>query len=301
MAKAPPPARKRSAPPAAPKTPPKVSAPPTAAKSFSIAVWDGSAEGEKIVLYGESGAGKTTLATMAPRPLFIGPDDGARKIKNPLTGEHVHAVQGIENFDDLLAFLRQPGCMDGFDTLVLDTVTRVQDWIDEWVLANIKAGKDQTAKNLEAYGFGKGYVHSESTLRTLLSALDVLVRQGKNVILIAQSSAAKIANAEGLDYLKNGPKLHHTSQASSRGLVCEWADHVVQVGYAETAVAGVRTGDKNAVPTKGKVVSTDTTRVLFVADRRHATAKSRTLTDSVISYETPDDNSLWEFMFQEDE
>ena len=74
-------------PPLAP--PPKPVAPPPIAKrvpkTFAVEEWQGDIEGEKIIIHGKYGMGKTTLATMAPAPVFIGLDDGGRKLKDPRT------------------------------------------------------------------------------------------------------------------------------------------------------------------------------------------------------------------------
>ena len=76
--------------PTALKLPPKpTGVAPRTAKTFAVSVWDGKGEGQKIILYGPNGHGKTTLAAMAPNPVFIGLDDGGRQTRNPKTGEEI--------------------------------------------------------------------------------------------------------------------------------------------------------------------------------------------------------------------
>ena len=47
-------------------------------KSFTIQPWDGSKAGEKILLDGNTGMGKTTLSAMAPATAAIGPTPAQR-------------------------------------------------------------------------------------------------------------------------------------------------------------------------------------------------------------------------------
>src|SRR4030067_329548 len=78
------------------------STPPTGKSKFQVATCDGSGTGEKIILYGESGVGKSTLAMMAPKPIFICVDDGIRKLRHPVTEEPAQFVDGVTTFQDIL-------------------------------------------------------------------------------------------------------------------------------------------------------------------------------------------------------
>ena len=88
MAVTPPPARnKKSKAAATAAAPPGRATAPVVNKTFQVKTWSGDKEGEKVIAYADSGMGKTTLASMAPSAVFIGLDDGGRKILNPKTNE----------------------------------------------------------------------------------------------------------------------------------------------------------------------------------------------------------------------
>lgn len=290
MSKPPPP---KLPPKPAPKVPAgrtaaRAAAVPAVAKNFSIAPWSGAQEGEKVIIYGESGIGKTTLAAGAPgNPVFIGLDDGGRKIRNPHTGDPVMAVHGVETFDDLRAVIRNHAMFDGHDVVVVDTLTKVEEIMEPWMFANVKTEKGASVNSIEGYGWGKGYKHSLDTMRLLLSDLEGLVRKGKTVVLLCQENAVTMPNAEGLDYLQSGPKLHHTKQFSTRLDVCEWADHVLRIGFLDTTVVG------GADAKAGKIRGGDLSRVVYASNARHFFAKSRTLKDPIISFEDETDDSVW--------
>lgn len=263
-----------------------------AAKTFSIKPWTGEGEGEKTVLYGPSGIGKSSLALLAETPLFVGVDDGARKLRLP-NGDPVDAVQGIESYQDFRDALHSASLWDNHQTLVLDTLTRADsEWIQPHVIQTVKTDKGASVKSIEGYGWGKGWFHVLDAMRLLLMDIEGLARAGKDVILVCQEAAVKIANAEGADYIQDGPRLPHNGQCSCRQEVCEWADHVLRVGFMDTKIkAGV--DDK-----VGKIGSRDTKRVVYVDAARHFFAKSRTLNveGGMVAFDDPTDDSLWVFM-----
>ena len=197
-----------------PTKPSTSAAPARPAKQFTIQEWGSSNDGEKIVIYGKTGMGKTTLASMAPNPVFIGFDDGGRKIIHPKTGKRLPMVPGIEGFADLRDALRQPMLWPAKSTVVIDTITKLESVMEPYIFANYKT-KGGVAKNMRDYGWD-GPAHLLDCVRLLLTDLDGLVRAGHNVILLAQLAQISVANSEGLDYLEDGPKLQHNKQYSVR-------------------------------------------------------------------------------------
>jgi hypothetical protein len=271
---------------------PRPSAKP--AKTFTTEAWDGSTSGEKIILYGETGMGKTTLASMAPDPVFIGLDDGGRKIRNPKTGERLRHVPDIETFEDVRGsmdyLVADPTCK----TAVLDTVTLLQSPYAEAhtfqtvCIKNDRTGATRQAEHIEDYGFGKGYKHLWNTMRLPLLQGDRLAAAGKNIIVIAQLMCHKLTNDHGDEYLKEGPQLYHSEKNwSILKTWVEWADHVFRIRPLDTRVLGEK---KKAVKSTERVIDTLGDNTFY--------AKSRTLDDPVIAFSTKDDDSLWQLLFE---
>ena len=309
MTTAPPPISKKKKP-KTPKMPPKPAAPskPTRqAKTFSTAPWDGAGEGEKIIIYGASGRGKTTLATLAPAPIFLGLDDGGRKIRHPETGEPVQHVPGVETFDDVRDALHQPGLFDAYKSIVIDTGTALELLAMAWVIENVphENGNAVIIKRIEDYGYGKGYQHMFDTMRLAFQDMDGQIRQGRNIILLCQECPQVIANTAGSNYLCNGPKLYAPGPESrqvftTRGFACEWADHVFKVDYLQQSVVGARVDKKTGKEFAGKVYGTTERAIVVMPDNPSYVAKTRTLVDPVISFESPADDSLWQLLFPEE-
>ena len=265
-----------------------------AAKQFQIEQWDGSKTGEKIILYAETGMGKTTLASMAPNPVFIGLDDGGRKLRHPQTGELLQHIPDVNTFEDVRVALNACLTLD-CSTVVIDTGTILESLAETYVLRTVAGPQSSKPKNLEAYGYGKGYKHLYDAMRLPLLDCDQLIEAGKNVIVICQSVNNKVANPAGEDFLRNEPRLYHSRQYSVLLMWCEWADHILRVDYQGTWVKK-KTKDANF----GKV-SGDTTRVVQTKEEAYFKAKSRTLDDPVISFSTKDDDSLWQLLFNQSE
>jgi hypothetical protein len=262
----------------------------TPAKTFTIEKWDGSTSGEKIMIYADHGMGKTTLASMAPNPVFIGLDNGGRKLTHPLTGELLNHIPDVETFEDVRNALDACLTLD-CESIVIDTVTELELLSEPYTFKTVKGPKGSTVTNLEGYGYGKGAKHRYDTMRLPLLNCDKLIAAGKNVIVIAQLGCSKRTNDIGEDYLKEGPQLFHSDKGTSvQNLWSRWADHIFRITTQSVIVPD---GKKKAVG--------DVTRVINTMGGLSFDAKCKGLDDPVISFENKEDDSLWIKMFGEEE
>lgn len=273
-----------------PPIPPGKTAPPAVRaapkKTFHVEEWNGDNEGEKGIIYAPPGMGKTTLASMLPNPVFIGLDDGGRKIRNPKTGKELRRVPGIETYQDVRDALAQQSLFDDNESIVVDTGTKLEALAMDWVLANIKVGKEH-AHNIESYGYGKGYSHRYDAMHLILSDLDPLVRAGKNVFIICQLVPIRVANPGGEDYLCDAPELQDR-KPSVLSLYLGWCDHVLKIDYQGIAAEG-----KKAVSGGGRVV--------YIHPAVHFKAKSRSVPPEypILTFDSPDDDTVWQYIFDE--
>lgn len=280
------------------KPPPPISknrkpkAAPAPVKAFSVGPWKDEGEGERIIIYGESGMGKTTLAALAPKPVFIGIDDGGRKVKDPRTGEDLMKIEPIETYDDVRNALQQPALFEPYETVVIDTLTLIENLAEPFMFRTIKHEKGGTVAHLEGYGFGKGYKHLHDVMVPIAADCDRLIRAGKNVILVCQSMNIKRANPGGEDFLEVGPKLSHpaSEKHSVRLYFKEWADHVFRIDHlgVEVSKDGKAKGGIN--------------RAIFVRPEIHYVAKTRSEEkfegNKAISFESKTDDYVWELLFR---
>jgi len=262
--------------------------------------WTGENEGEKVVGYGDTGLGKTTLFSMMPNPVFIGLDEGGRRIINPKTQEPINRIEGIATYDDVRSALGQFDLWPKGGSCVVDTFTLLELLAEKHVLETIPLPKGGQAKNLKSYGWNDGPSHVLDAMRLILQDLDGLIRRGVNVGLVCQEQAITIANPEGTDYLQACPKVHHDRQYSTMLEMCAWADQVFRLAYHDTAVHTI--GDQKV----GKITTASSQRAVYIQGAQYFRAKSRTLNQfiteegtpiEIVRFEHPADDSIWAFIF----
>ena len=230
-------------------------------------------QGHRIVLYGPGGIGKTTLAAAAPGPVaFIDFDESMPVLRSQLPDDlDIRLVTGVANWQDLRAVLSADG-WDDIKTIVIDSVTKAEEFCGAHVLATVKKDNGQKAERLEDYGFGKQFGYMYDTFLALLGDLDQHVRVGRNVILIAHDCTTEVPNPNGANWLRYEPRLQAPASGknSIRLRVREWADHVLYFGYDKGEVAD------------GKMSKGFETRTLYPVEMPHCMAKSRTCDSTIL-------------------
>lgn len=79
----------------------------------------------KMMIYGQAGMGKTTLALSAPRPLLLDFDNGVKRVNNAQLADV--GIVPIHNWQEVLQVLGEN--LDDFDTIVVDTIGKMMDFI----------------------------------------------------------------------------------------------------------------------------------------------------------------------------
>ncbi len=240
--------------------------------------------GHRSVLYGPGGIGKTSLACMAGRVVFVDGEKSLGILAGQLTrrGITIPQLVNVESWGDLRGALASD-VFDGCETMVIDSGTKAEQWAISDTFLNVRADRNTVAKRLEDYSFGKGPQHVYDTFLPLLGDLDRHARAGRNVILIAHDCVANVPNPAGGDWIRYEPRLQSpkSGSASIRLAVREWADHVLFLQY-DVAI------DKDTNKAKGSG-----TRTLCTAELPHFMAKSRTTQEQIPIY----DESPWPVIF----
>ena len=232
---------------------------------------------QRILIYGPGGIGKSSLAALAPKPVFLDIEDGTRFMDVP-------RVNGLTTLTDIRAILHSD-ILNDYQTVVIDSATKAEEWATAWKLLNVRHEKGHYVSSLEGYGFGKGYQHVYETFLLLLSDLDTQIRAGRNVILIAHDCVADVPNPVGEDWIRYEPHLQSpkSGKSSIRNRVIQWADYVLWLGYDVISENG-----------KGKGGGT---RTIFPVERPDHIAKSRTAVDPV-PFESATDGTIWKHIIE---
>ena len=186
----------------------------------------------RAVFYGPGGIGKSTLAAQAPKSIFVASEEGLENI------DAVAVEPFPQTWEETLSALDYVATLD-YETLAIDSL----DWLEPlcWDFVCRKAKKP----DIEAFGYGKGYIAAIDQWRVLLHKLSALRAKGMNILLIAHAIRRPFKNPMGDDYEHWTIKLH--DKAAS--LIVEWCD---VVGFISQDVATEDTSGRTKAQTTGK-------------------------------------------------
>lgn len=218
-----------SAPPKPPPPPPPPPPPkPSLAKATGFKVASGSREAaQKIGIYGPGGVGKSSLVesmtTCGYRPLILDCDDGTSE----LGVDRIGPKEGLLTWDDLRNAINDKSIWTNYDVVVIDSMTRAQDWCAADIMLKDNADSLETTRG----GYGKGYRALYERMLLLISDLEAHIRDGRHVVLLMHDISPLTVNPSGDDYKTYMPNLYASDKVSVRHRVKECVDHLFFVGY----------------------------------------------------------------------
>ena len=167
----------------------------------------------RIMLIGVEGVGKSTAGAAMPDPIFICGEDG-------LVGPQFQDTQSFSpsNWEEILKFLDElTQDSHSFKSVVIDTL----DWVEPMLYSYVCSKNGH--KNIEDFGYGKGYVVAQQEARQLLSRLDKLNADGMAVLILCHSQIKTVKNPVGDDYD------HFEAKVNMKigGIFKEWCDAVL--------------------------------------------------------------------------
>jgi hypothetical protein len=152
-----------------------------------------------ILIHGDPGRGKTTLALKAPKPVAILAERGMP------VGVSVDAIDGGDSYRGIISALRElfndPA---GYESLIIETLDKVE------VLLTHDLCERNHWKNIEQPSFGKGYVAAEQEwqrhlLRGLMAIRD---RHNMLIVMTCHTSVERIDDPRAPSYTSYQPRLH---------------------------------------------------------------------------------------------
>lgn len=137
------------------------------------------------LIHGVDGIGKSTFASHAPNPLFIGVETGSLQ----LDVARLPAPHNYAEFIQQLHAMRLEA--HDYKTLVIDSL----DWLEPLIWSQICAEANVVSIEKFEGGYGKGYVRALDFWREVIRTLALLQRK-MHIILIAHTLVKKFEDPE---------------------------------------------------------------------------------------------------------
>ena len=175
----------------------------------------------KVVLYGPEGVGKSTFASHFPDPVYIDTEGSTKHLD---VGRFPAPQNWTELLNEVDEVVRDPSICR---TLVIDTA----DWAEAQAVRHVCAKHKKGG--IEDFGYGKGYVYLGEEFEKLLEALDRVIAQDVNVLLLAH---AKMRKFEQPDEMGAYDRWEMKLSKNTAPLVKEWADMMLFANFKTIVV-----------------------------------------------------------------
>lgn len=202
----------------------------------------------RVLLYGPEGIGKTTFGAGAPAPIFLGAEDGSGELD-------VVRFPKPEGWADIMEAISTLTTDEHeYQTLVVDTLDAAEPMLWDFICKRDSAtSKTGAIKDIEDYGYGKGYQKALDEWRIFLAALERLrAARRMHVVLLAHCWIKPFKNPLGEDFDRFELKLN----AKAGGLLKDWCDTVLFANYETYAHKDEKTKRVRGVSTGARIINT---------------------------------------------
>jgi hypothetical protein len=189
----------------------------------------------RVLIYGEGGVGKSSLAAKMSKPLFVEGEAGGIRLNVPHmifdkrdNRMHPQSWEELNGRVDEIATAAEAKKKLPFETLVLDGFSAMEQ------LCVAHVCKKNNWPALSAAGYGKGEVAHYAEMRVFLRKIERIWAsheagaRGINVAFICHVAEARYADNEtGAEYKRQVPGLTTAKNADVSGMFYGWCDAVL--------------------------------------------------------------------------
>ena len=195
----------------------------------------------KLMLYGLSGVGKSSLAAKLKNPIFLDFEGGLNYLGVDRSEQYVSLDEFYKDLNEL--YRKAESGKREYDTIVIDSV----DWLVRKIVEKA-AGIDRhnltETLNRSNGGYGNGKQVLENQIRTMLLPFLVLLnKQGYGICLVAHAERKDLMDADGVDTERIAPKI----DVNTMNTFVEWCDNVFYLKNLDGERYLVLEGDSNVL------------------------------------------------------
>ena len=203
--------------------------------------------GKKILIYGQEGVGKSTLASQFPNPVFIDCEGSTTQ----MNVRRLPKPDCWKMLCDETDFILESG---KYQSVIIDTF----DWAERLALDELC--EEHHVNGIEGFGYGKGWQYEAEKIGKYLDKLDKLISAGIHVVLLCHAITKKMTLPEDTaEYDHWELKLGSKTTNKIAPLLKEWSDMTLFLAFRTNIVPVSNDGKKNKATHVERVIYTTKT------------------------------------------
>ena len=180
----------------------------------------------QIIIYGQAGVGKTTFAKYARDPFFIDLENGTvgvpkdKKKSFPIIGFNEASKNSVTELHKFLDEKLDPKGELEFKTLVIDSLTRIDEYMEKAVIEQQKALGNKEIQTLADFAYGAGYaLVKEKVMNIVNKCIALSIQKDVDLVLIAHSKDKQVKRRGQEPYDMVQPRISKGAMSSIIELV----------------------------------------------------------------------------------
>lgn len=206
--------------------------------------------GLKVVIYGQEGVGKSTLAASFPGAVFIDCEGSTSR----MNVRRLPKPTSWQMFTDEFEYVLNNAQAKGYQTVIVDTF----DWAERFALEALCA--EHKVSGIEGMNYGKGWEYEKEMIGRFLDRTDRLIAAGVNVVLLCHAITRKTTLPEEMEEFDHWElKLGNKTTNKIAPLLKEWSDMTLFLAFRTNITAVDDKGKKHKATSCERVMYTTKT------------------------------------------
>lgn len=206
--------------------------------------------GLKVVIYGQEGVGKSTLAASFPGAVFIDCEGSTSR----MNVRRLPKPTSWQMFTDEFEYILTNAQAKGYQTVIVDTF----DWAERLALDALCT--EHKVSGIEGMNYGKGWEYEKEMIGRFLDRTDRLISAGINVVLLCHAISRKTTLPEETEEFDHWElKLGNKTTNKIAPLLKEWSDMTLFLAFRTNIIATDDKGKKHKATSCERVMYTTKT------------------------------------------